>query len=114
MKGIAINSFDLKGKSYPLIWGGDAANYTFGYGADDGRICSSSPGAMNLEEVEGKIVICEGIQDGSTVLLANGVGTIIVNTEGISTDYAFSFPLPVTFISTDDAEKVMDYVKSTK
>lgn len=113
MKGIAINSFDLKGKTYPLIWGGDAANYTSGYGTDDGRICLS-PGAMNLEAVEGKIVICEGIQDGSTVLLANGVGTVMVNTEAISTDYAYSFPLPVTFISPDDAAKVMDYVKSTK
>lgn len=111
MKGIAINNFDLKGKSYPLIWGGDAANYTFGYGQDYARTCEAD--AMNLDEVAGKIVLCDAIQDGSTILLANGIGTAMVNAD-TNLDYAFSFPLPATLISPDDGKKVMDYIKSTK
>ncbi|KAH6759598.1 hypothetical protein C2S52_022856 [Perilla frutescens var. hirtella] len=112
LTGIAVNSFDLKGKAYPLIWGGDAANYTFGSGVEYARTCGAD--GMNLDEVAGKIVLCEGIQDGSTVLLANGIGTVMVNADTINPDYAYSFPLPATLISPDDGAKVMDYIKSTK
>ncbi|KAI3468815.1 hypothetical protein Pfo_025478 [Paulownia fortunei] len=102
LTGISINSFDLNGTSYPLIWGGDAVNYTFG------------SKAMNLDMVAGKIVLCEGLQDGSAILLANGIGTVMVDPTIINPAYAFSYPLPATLISPDDAKKVMEYIRSTK
>lgn len=112
-KGIAVNSFDLNGSSYPLIWGGDAVNYTFGYSPDYASFCDAE--TMNLDMIPGKIVVCEGYrQDGSAILLNGGIGTVIVGQEEINPDYAFTYPLPATLLSPDDIAKVMSYIKSTK
>ena len=110
-KGITINSFDLDGRSYPLIWGGDAANYSAGSNKDIAKYCF--PGTMNSYLIEGKIVFCEALWDGSGVLLANGVGTIMSDPE-TPTDYAFSFPLPTTTLTVEDGPRVLDYIKSTE
>ncbi|XP_047943113.1 cucumisin-like [Salvia hispanica] len=113
LTGIAVNSFDLNGTSYPLMWGGDAVNYTFGFSEASARICDEE--GINLAMIPGKIVMCEGYrQDGSTILLSKGVGSIIVGEDEINPDYAFTYPLPATLISPDDAKKVMTYIRSTK
>ncbi|KAF9613456.1 hypothetical protein IFM89_008303 [Coptis chinensis] len=62
--GTAINNFVLNGTSYPLITG---------------------------EEIGGKDCSLRWIQDGSWVLLANGIGVVMAD---IMDDYASSFPLP--------------------
>ncbi|XWS49867.1 hypothetical protein CRYUN_Cryun12cG0040100 [Craigia yunnanensis] len=108
--GLSINNFELHGKSYPLIWGGDAANYSAGASPDLSRYCIT--GFLNSYKVEGKIVYCETLWDGTGVLLANGVGTIMADDE--ITDFAFNFPLPATQISTSDGEIFFDYIKSTE
>ncbi|XP_022737203.1 subtilisin-like protease SBT4.3 [Durio zibethinus] len=108
--GISINSFELLGKSYPLAWGGDAANYSAGASQDLSRYCFT--GFLNSYKVEGKIVYCETLWDGTGVLLANGVGTIMADDE--ITDFAFNYPLPATQISTSDGEKVLDYIRTTE
>ena len=51
MNGIAINSFNLNGTSLPLIWGGDAANYSAGANPDISKYCYD--GAMNSYKVQG-------------------------------------------------------------
>ncbi|CAL5437261.1 unnamed protein product [Camellia sinensis] len=107
--GLSINNFDLNGTSYPLIWGGDAANYTVGADPESSRYCI--PGAMSSDEVQGKIVFCETLWDGSGILLANGVGTVMAYSS--ITDFAFNYPLPATVISTEDGLKVLDYIRST-
>ncbi|MBA0611528.1 hypothetical protein Godav_012208, partial [Gossypium davidsonii] len=107
--GLSINSFELYGKTYPLIWGGDAANYSAGASQDLSKYCIT--GSMNSYKVEGKIVFCEVLWDGTGVLLANGVGTIMADDE--ITDFAFNYPLPATQISTSDGEKILDYIKTT-
>ncbi|KAK4435250.1 Cucumisin [Sesamum alatum] len=112
LTGISINSFDLNGTSYPLIWGGDAVNYTMGSTSDYTRYCEAD--AMNLDMLVGKIVLCEGLQDGSAILLANGIGIVMMDPTVGSPDYAFSYPLPATLISPDDGRKVMEYIRSTK
>lgn len=113
MKGIAVNSFDLNGTSYPLIWGGDAVNYTFGSSPEYARLCDAE--WMNIDMIHEKIVVCEGYrQDGSDILLSGGYGTVIVGQDEINPDYAFTYPLPATLISPDDAKTVMTYIKSTK
>ncbi|XP_057812474.1 subtilisin-like protease SBT4.3 [Salvia miltiorrhiza] len=112
LTGIAVNSFDLNGTSYPLMWGGDAVNYTFGYSPAYASTCDEE--AMNHAMIPGKIVMCEGYrQDGSTILLSNGVGSVIVGQDEINPDYAFTYPLPATLISPEDAKKVMAYIRST-
>ncbi|MBA0852365.1 hypothetical protein Goshw_004421 [Gossypium schwendimanii] len=108
--GLSINSFELYGKTYPLIWGGDAANYSAGASQDLSKYCIT--GSMNSYKVEGKIVFCEVLWDGTGVLLANGVGTIMADDE--ITDFAFNYPLPATQTSTSDGEKILDYIKTTE
>lgn len=112
MKGILINTFDLNGTSYPLIWGGDAANYTIGSSPDYAKFCLE--GAMNNDMLAGKIVYCEALFDGATILLANGIGTIMSDVTVDTPDYSFSWPLPATFISPEDGKKVLNYIRSSR
>ncbi|GMI76302.1 hypothetical protein like AT5G59190 [Hibiscus trionum] len=108
--GLSINSFELNGRTYPLVWGGDAANYSAGANPDLSKYCIT--GSLNSYKVEGKIVYCETLWDGTGVLLANGAGTIMADDE--ITDFAFNYPLPATQISTSDGEKILDYIRSTE
>lgn len=112
MKGISINPFNLNGTQYPLIWGGDTVNYTYGASPDSARLCYSD--ALNNDLVAGKIVFCEKESDGSSIFEAKGIGCIMAQTEIVNPDFAFSHPLPVTRITPGDARKVMEYISSTK
>ncbi|KAJ4832236.1 hypothetical protein Tsubulata_001993 [Turnera subulata] len=107
--GMSINNFDLNGTSYPLVWGGDATNYSAGSTPDISRYCYSNE--MNLKKIAGAIVYCEGLLDDFSFLTPNGVGTIMSDYDA---DYAFNYPLPATQISNEDGQKVWDYIKSTK
>lgn len=98
MQGLSINNFDLNGNSYPLIWGGDAPNVAAGNDSSLSRYCIA--GSLNSVKVKGKIVYCEILWDGSAILMANGVGTIMADDE--APDFAFNYPLPATVISTAD------------
>ncbi|GFP97764.1 cucumisin [Phtheirospermum japonicum] len=109
--GIAINAFDLNGTSYPLIWGGDAANYTSGSSPGVARYCT--PGDMNVDRVSGKIVYCESVRDGSGILDAKGAGIIMSDVLSVSPDMAYSWPLPSTLISPEDGKRVMEYIRTT-
>ncbi|WRX19390.1 Peptidase S8/S53 domain - like 10 [Theobroma cacao] len=108
--GPSINSFDLHGKSYPLIWGGDAANYSAGSNPDLSKYCIN--GYLNSYRVYGNIVFCELLWDGTGILEASGVGTIMASDR--LKDFAFSFPLPATVISTKDGEQILDYIRSAE
>lgn len=109
LKGNAVNSFDLNGTSYPLIWGGDAFNITIGSSPDDTKSCMSD--ALNVNMLAGAIVLCESIFDGSNILYANGTGIIMVDQ---TQDYALSYPLPATVITPEDVRKVMEYIRTTE
>lgn len=100
----------MYGTSYPLIWGGDAANYSAGANPDIARYCID--GAMNSYKVAGKMVFCETLWDGSGILMANGLGTIMADSS--ITDFAFNYPLPATLISTEDGQRILDYIRSTE
>lgn len=110
MQGLSINSFELNGTSYPLIWGGDAANFSAGSNKEISRYCLT--GSMNSIKVAGKIVFCETLWDGSGILLANGVGTIMADSS--ITDFSFNYPLPATLISPEDGQKVLEYIRTTQ
>ncbi|KAK4486437.1 hypothetical protein RD792_009114, partial [Penstemon davidsonii] len=112
MTGISINSFDLNGTSYPLIWGGDAVNRTSGASPEDTRYCLGD--GMRTDMVSGSIVFCEGQLDGSTIFLANGAGMVMADSSVVNPDYAFSYPLAATLISPDDGKKVLAYINSAK
>ncbi|KAJ6415269.1 hypothetical protein OIU84_004123 [Salix udensis] len=109
--GLSINNFDLDGTAYPLIWGGDAANFSAGASPAIAGFCS--PGALNSYKVERKIVLCDAMVAGSQILIANGVGVIMSNSF-YSVDFAFSFPLPAAVISNEDRVKVLNYIRATE
>ena len=110
MKGLSVNGFNLNGISFPLIWGGDAANYSAGADPDISKFCLN--GAMNSDKVQGKIVFCETLSDGSGIRSAHGVGVIMADSS--ITDVAYSYPLPATVISVEDGLKIFDYIRSTE
>jgi len=94
MKGIAINSFNLNGTSLPLIWGGDAANYSAGAYPDISKYCYN--GDLSSYKVQGKIVFCEGA----------------VVADSSITDVGYSLPLPATIISVEDGLTILNYIRS--
>ncbi|KAK6158129.1 hypothetical protein DH2020_005443 [Rehmannia glutinosa] len=100
---ISINTFDLNGTSYPLIWGGDAVNYTYGSTTDYTQYCEED--AMNLDMLAGKIVLCDGLQDGLFITQANGIGIVIFDSTIVNPAYAFSYPVPATLINPEDSKK---------
>ncbi|KAL6321258.1 hypothetical protein AAG906_016292 [Vitis piasezkii] len=108
-KGVNINNFELNG-TYPLIWGGDAANVS----GHQIPLSSAScfPGELDSSKVKGKIVLCESLWDGSGVVMAGGVG--IIMPAWYFNDFAFSFPLPTTILRRQDIDKVLEYTRSSK
>ncbi|KAJ6705646.1 PROPROTEIN CONVERTASE SUBTILISIN/KEXIN [Salix purpurea] len=111
LSGLSINNFDLNGTTYPLIWGGNAANFSAGASPAIAGFCS--PGALNSYKVERKIVLCDAMVTGSQILIANGVG-VIMSSSFYSVDFAFSFPLPAAVISNEDRVKVLNYIRATE
>lgn len=93
-----------------MIWGGDAANYSAGADSEIARYCLT--GAMNSYKVAGTIVLCETLWDGSGILMANGLGTIMADSS--ITDFAFNYPLPATLITTEDGVEILDYIRTTQ
>ena len=109
MQGLSINSFELDGASYPLIWGGDAANFSAGSDRESSRYCDVD---LNSIKVVGKIVFCEALVDGHAILIANGVGTIMADSS--ITDSSYNYPLPATLISSEDGKRVLEYIRTTE
>ncbi|OIW01973.1 hypothetical protein TanjilG_14062 [Lupinus angustifolius] len=110
-EGISINTFDLKGEFYPIIYGGDAPNTTAGTDESSYSLCSIKSLDQNL--IKGKIVLCEDTTyDGSGPLSAGAVGFL---TQGQNyRDIPSSFPLPGSYLDLKDAANVNDYIKSTR
>ncbi|XP_062075901.1 cucumisin-like [Humulus lupulus] len=108
--GVTINTFTLNRTTYPLIWGGDAANYSAGVNQDISRYCY--PGTLNSLKTAGKIVFCEAALDGFGVLVADGVATIMA--DYVTTDVAFNFPLASTLLTVEDGQRVLDYIKTAE
>ncbi|XVF83796.1 hypothetical protein PTKIN_Ptkin16aG0521200 [Pterospermum kingtungense] len=107
-EGISINTIELKDKMYPLIKGGDAPNTKKGYVSSESRYCSEDSLDKNL--VAGKIVLCDGANDGEGASAAGAVGAVMQ----YYLDLAYNFPLPVSCLSSDDGTEVSSYLNSTR
>ncbi|KAJ6814974.1 cucumisin-like [Iris pallida] len=108
-EGVAINTFELNKTSYPLVYGGNVPNTSAGYDGSTSRYCYE--GSLDTTLVNGTIVLCDTLNDGSGPLLSGAAGTVML--AGDYMDYAYSFPLPVTTLSTDDSGNVGLYINST-
>ncbi|ESQ42488.1 hypothetical protein EUTSA_v10015939mg [Eutrema salsugineum] len=82
--GKSVNSFDLKGKKYPLVYGGESYNESL---------------------VKGKIVVCR-----KRVFSEVAVASVIRD----NIDYSSLSAFPISALSQDDFESLVSYVNSTK
>ncbi|KAK7831281.1 subtilisin-like protease sbt4.9 [Quercus suber] len=109
-EGVSINTFDLKNGTYPIIYGGDAPNKTSETGSPSyARTCNDDSLDKNL--VKGKIVLCDGENDGTGQLFAGAAGTVMQGRRPDSS--AFPFPLPAAFLSLEDGANIYSYINST-
>ncbi|RWR79430.1 cucumisin-like protein [Cinnamomum micranthum f. kanehirae] len=109
-EGVSINTFQLKNRTYPLVYGGNVPNTSAGYDSSMSRYCYT--GSLNEGEVTGKIVLCDQLTDGVGPFLANALGTIMQ--DGGWSDFAYSFPLPATFVGLDLGSQVLEYINTTR
>ncbi|XP_019056322.1 PREDICTED: subtilisin-like protease SBT4.5 [Tarenaya hassleriana] len=104
--GRSVNSYDLKGGKYDLVYGKSASSR-----CDEGsaRICSS--GCLDKKLVKGKIVLCDTPLGSHEAEWAGAVGTIVKNDRS---DVSNVFSSPVAALSEDQYETVVSYVTSTE
>ncbi|KAK2968586.1 hypothetical protein RJ640_009414 [Escallonia rubra] len=107
--GISINTFDLKNVSYPMIYGGDAANTTGGFTGSTSRYCGED--SLDPTLVNNKIVLCDTLNSGKPALLARAAG--ILMQDGGDKDVAHSFPLPASYLSLNDGSSISIYINTT-
>ncbi|XVE69295.1 hypothetical protein DITRI_Ditri09bG0140400 [Diplodiscus trichospermus] len=109
-EGSSINTFDLKGKMYPFIYGGLAPNTSGGYTSEDSRYCS--PGSLNETLVRGKFVLCDYEISGEGPFEGGAAGAVFQ--DGGEKDYVFAYPLPFSNLNLDDGRIVFNYVNTTE
>ncbi|GMN41406.1 hypothetical protein TIFTF001_010638 [Ficus carica] len=109
-EGASINTFDLKNKIFPIIYGGDAPNTTGNYDSSFSRYCYGD--SLDKKLVKGKIVFCDGYTLGTGPMLAGAVG--VVMSGGAFGKLADTFPLPASSLSLEDRAKLYVYLNSTR
>lgn len=107
-QGVSINTFDLNNQMFPLIYGGDAPNITGGFTGNTSRLCSE--GSLDEELVKGKLVLCDGLTNGSGPFFAGAAGALMQST--LPTDVARSFPLPASHLERSDGNDIFTYMNS--
>ncbi|KAL0922352.1 hypothetical protein M5K25_006330 [Dendrobium thyrsiflorum] len=111
-QGKAVNIYGLDGEMYPLIFGGNAPNISAGDDAKYSRYCYE--GLLDGELVKGKVVLCDGLTDGSGPLLAGAVGAIMKIDWVSENDGSMEFLLPVSALeSNNNIILVRTYANST-
>ncbi|KAI3913192.1 hypothetical protein MKW98_007208 [Papaver atlanticum] len=123
LSGLGINTFTPQPKLYPLITGEDAGFETeidyYDYPKDP-RICMED--SLDTKKVKGKVVLCESSQfqmeypADIVVSKAGGVGTIVVDSEGVLTynDTAAIYFSPATTLNGSSGEVIYKYINSTR
>ncbi|KAK7305805.1 hypothetical protein VNO77_43717 [Canavalia gladiata] len=106
-EGTSINTFDLKGKLYPIIYGGDAPSKD--YDGSTSRFCFD--GSLDKKLVQGKIVLCDGRNKALGTLDADAAGALIQGQN--FRDLPPSLPLPGSYLDLQDGLSVYDYINST-
>ncbi|CAA0384716.1 unnamed protein product [Arabidopsis thaliana] len=104
--GRSVNSFDLNGKKYPLVYGKSASSRC---DASSAGFCP--PGCLDSKRVKGKIVLCDTQRNPGEAQAMGAVASIVRNPYE---DAASVFSFPVSVLSEDDYNIVLSYVNSTK
>ncbi|KAL5189495.1 CO(2)-response secreted protease [Glycine soja] len=116
VKGRAINFSPLSNSAeYPMIYGESAKAASTSLA--EARQCH--PDSLDANKVKGKIVVCDGKNDGystsekiGTVKEAGGIGLVhITDQNGAIASYYGDFP--ATVISSKDGVTILQYINST-
>ncbi|GMI72583.1 hypothetical protein like AT3G46850 [Hibiscus trionum] len=109
-EGISINAFDLKNKTYPMIYGRDALNTTSGYTSRSSSYCTQD--SLDQDLVKGKIVLCDTLRgSGRGPVLAGAVGMVTRSKD--KTDFTNLFPLPTSSFNLVDGGMIYQYINLT-
>ncbi|KAM5556548.1 cucumisin-like [Rosa sericea] len=115
-EGISPNEYDLKGKFYLLIYGGDAPNKTEGGNETMSRYCS--PHSLEKEMVKGKIVLCDkgptkdAIENGIGAIQGGAIGVILTG-EKIAEESPDAYPIPSTYVDFEENSNIYKYINQT-
>ncbi|XP_022139190.1 LOW QUALITY PROTEIN: cucumisin-like [Momordica charantia] len=109
-QGVAINTFDLLGKQYPLIYAGDAPNIAGGFNGSISRLCVENSVDKNL--VRGKILVCDSLLGASKLASFNATVGIVMQDLRLK-DYASSYPFPASYLRTAATDDIQLYISST-
>ncbi|CAH2069451.1 unnamed protein product [Thlaspi arvense] len=106
--GKSVNTFDLKGNEYPLVYGKSAGFST----CDEEHAKECREGCLDQSLVKGKIVLCRQ-QEYFNVdeLQSNGAVAVILMSPKIY--YAWVSPLPLSALLQDDFDSLVSYINST-
>ncbi|XP_019053282.1 PREDICTED: subtilisin-like protease SBT4.3 isoform X1 [Nelumbo nucifera] len=105
--GTSVNSFDLKGEKFDLIYG---KNASLRCSDDDVRLCKN--GCLDANLVKGKVVVCDEVSKGEEPVHARALGTIMIDNR--FNDFGRIYPLPATLLIPENGEKVKSYMNSTR
>ncbi|KAM5556450.1 hypothetical protein ABKV19_024036 [Rosa sericea] len=118
-EGLLPNSYDLQGKFYDLIYGGDAPNTKLAGDNGMSRYCKRD----SLEEdlVKGKIVLCDrgpdkiedGDWDGSGALQANATGIILTGVK-VAEETVDPIPRPASHVGLEENSNIYMYINKTR
>ncbi|XP_065877824.1 subtilisin-like protease SBT4.4 [Euphorbia lathyris] len=107
--GNSVNSFDLKGKNFPLINGIDAKLAT----CSDSQASSCSRSCLNESRVKGKIVVCDDEAGADGATRAGAVGSIFER-KRTQEDVSYPWPLPAVVLNAESFGSLQSYMKSSK
>ncbi|XP_065878994.1 subtilisin-like protease SBT4.4 [Euphorbia lathyris] len=107
--GNSVNSFDLKGESFPVINGSDART------ADCSETLASSCmyECLNSSLVKGKIVVCDDQSGANEAMRAGAVGSIL-KSSGDFEDISFTWPLPALVLTDKRFRALGTYLNSSR
>lgn len=67
---------------------------------------------MDEKLVRGKIVLCDELNDGYGAVTARAAGSVMQGDD--DRDFAYSFPLPSSYLDLYDGSNVESYLNSTR
>ncbi|CAN6565508.1 unnamed protein product [Malus baccata var. baccata] len=108
-EGIVTNTFELKGKFYPIVYAGDVPDRAAGYNGETSRLCQT--GTLDTKLVEDKIVLCDG-PTGDGALYAGAFGYVLTSRK--AADVIDPVPVPAASVWFHVGNEITHYINSTR
>ncbi|XP_050156053.1 cucumisin-like isoform X4 [Malus sylvestris] len=108
-EGIVTNTFELKGKFYPIVYAADVPDTAAGYDGKTSRLCRI--GTLDKKLVEGKIVLCDG-PTGYGAIYAGAFGYVLTSRK--AADVIDPVPIPAASIWFHLGNEIAHYLNSTR